>query len=122
MATKTSQPKIQHYTFDAQGQKLGRFASTIALHLQGKMEPSFTSNKLPNVTVTIKNIDALDISDKKLTGHVVKRFTGYHGGLKTKSWNELYTGNPAAFFMRVLKYMLPKNKQAVKLLKYLKFE
>jgi large subunit ribosomal protein L13 len=122
MTTQILQPKIRQYTFDAQGEKLGRFASKVAIHLRGKMEPSFASNKLPRVHVTIKNIEKLGISDKKLGDNVVIKYTGYHGGLKTKSWSDSYASNPRKFFMRTLRYMLPKNKQSSQILKFVKFE
>jgi len=73
------QPKGREYVLDAQGYGLGRFATKVAIHLRGKMEPQFAYHKMPNVHVTVKNIDKLDISEKKLSNNMIIRFTGFHG-------------------------------------------
>jgi|GEM_PF-2078401 large subunit ribosomal protein L13 len=122
MKKPLAQQKPRQYVFDANGQILGRFATKVAIHVRGKMEPNFSSNTLPQIYVIIKNIDKLSISDKKMNSHVVIHFTGYPGGLRRKLWNEAYTSNPKKFFLRVVRYMLPKNRQAAKLLKFIKFE
>lgn len=114
--------KNREYHLDAQGQSLGRFASNVAIYLLGKMETDYLAHKKVPTQVFIKNIDKLQISEKKLSKNVSIGFSGYHGGIKEKKWNEAFATNPRKFFLRVLKYMLPKNRQSDQLIKSVKFE
>ncbi len=74
----------QHH-INAAGKKLGRISSEAAKVLLGKHSPQFENNKIADVQVIIENAAKLDISDRKNTGEVRKRYTGYPGGQRVES-------------------------------------
>lgn len=80
----TTETKKREYTFDAEGQSLGRMASEIAMALRGKNEPSFQPNVAPNVVVTINNASKVSLNDSQLKEEY-KRYSGYPGGLRHES-------------------------------------
>jgi len=65
------------YTIDAEGKRLGRLASEVAVLLMGKQLPDFARNKVPSVSVTVDNIDLLDITAKKKAEKTYDHYTGY---------------------------------------------
>ena len=108
MATHTA---TKEYTIDAQGQKLGRMASQIAVLLMGKNLPEFSRNVAPEVSVTINNAGLLDISQKKLDEKIYTRWSGYPSGLKKRSLRKLIDDKGIAAAIEAAVYgMLPGNK------------
>lgn len=99
------------YVIDAQGKKLGRVASEAAKVLMGKNTPDYRPNVAPEVKVRIQNASQLDISEKKLKGKVYTRYTGYPGGLKKETLEEVIDKKTHAEALRRAVYgMLPANK------------
>jgi large subunit ribosomal protein L13 len=120
----TSHPKIKEkkITLDAKGISLGRLASTAAVLVRGKSFANFSPNLMPHVTVVIKNIQDVKITEKKLNSNVHYRFSGYPGGLKSIKWLDGFNKDPQAFFKNTVRNMLPANKLRKDLLKMIKFE
>lgn len=113
--------KIERKTheFDATNKILGRLASEIALLLRGKHKPSFVPYIDAGDSVMVKNIAALKVTGRKLTQKVYKHSSGYLGGLKTKSLQELMQKNPAWVLHKAVERMLPNNKLRKGMLKRL---
>lgn len=107
---------------DATDRPIGRLASEVAERVRGKDQPSFLHHQLPKVRVIIENIKHVKISNKKLTENRIWRHSGYPGGMKSKSWNELYQKGPDVLFMHVIKNMIPKNKLSKEVLKRISFK
>lgn len=80
----TTETKKREYTFDAEGQSLGRLSSEIAMALRGKNEPDFQAHIAPNVTVTINNASKVLLNASQLKAEY-KRYSGYPGGLRHES-------------------------------------
>ena len=95
---------------NAEGQQLGRLASKVAFHLQGKNKANYQPNKVGETTVIIDNLLKINIPKKKLKQKIYYHHTGYIGHLKEKKLKELWEENPAETFKSIVRPMLPKNK------------
>lgn len=99
------------YTIDAQGQRLGRLASEVAVLLMGKQLPDFARNKVAPVSVTVENIDLLDIAPKKKEEKKYDHYTGYPGGRREYNMDKVIADKGhAEVFSKAVYGMLPGNK------------
>ena len=105
---------------DAKGESLGRLASHIASLLQGKDKPSYLPYKDEGCTVEVKNLSQVRITGKKLETKLYWHYTGYPGGIRSKSMGELWGKDPADVLHRAVFGMLPKNKFRTARMKRLK--
>ena len=102
---------IKEYTLDATGKKLGRLATEIAVLLIGKNEPEYRANVLPDVKVVITSVDKLDIDHKKATTKKYLRYSGYPGGLREETLEEMKGKKGLEEVLKKAVYgMLPINK------------
>lgn len=108
----------RHIFLDAEGQSLGRLASNVARTLRGKHRPDFTPNLLPGVHVTVKNLRKLRLGVRQLE-RPVRHFSGYPGGLKSDSFENVFRRNPDQAFRRVVRRMLPDNRLRQRMLRFL---
>lgn len=95
---------------DATDQVLGRLASRVALVLRGKNKPNFTPHIDCGDNVIIVNADKVKLTGKKLTDKVYVRHTGYPGGQRFSTPEELFASRPTAVVEHAIKGMLPKNR------------
>ena len=95
---------------DADGQTLGRLASKVAILLRGKHKPNFTPHVDCGDNVIIINAEKITLSGNKWNDKTYIRHTGYPGGQRKLSANELFAKNPAKLVEKSVKGMLPKNK------------
>jgi len=115
MTTETTQ-----HTVDAQGQRLGRFASQIAVLLMGKDRPDFAHNTIAPVTVTVNNASLMDIDNKKKDTKIYDRYSGYPGGRKEQTMREVIEKKGYAPLIENAVYgMLPGNKLRKQIMKNL---
>lgn len=101
-------------TIDAKNKKLGRLASQAAIALRGKTSAAFLPHGTVLPKVIVKNVDAIDFSEKKLKEKKFWRYSGYPGGRKVKSAWEVARKNSAGWRIEVFKHavfgMLPRNR------------
>ena len=95
---------------DAEGEVLGRLASKVAKLIRGKYKPNFTPHVDCGDNVVIINAEKIKLTGKKWTDKVYMRHTGYPGGQKTLTANELFGKDPVRLVENAVKGMLPKNK------------
>jgi large subunit ribosomal protein L13 len=101
---------------------LGRIAARIALILRGKHKASFTPHINCGDHIVIINADKIKITGKKLEQKIFYWHTGYAGGIKEKTWDEIKKGKkPQDLIKKAIERMLPKesplaNEQYNKLL------
>ncbi len=108
------------YTIDAQGRSLGRVASEAAHVLMGKNNPDFEKHTVADVKVTILNTDTLNISPKKASTKIYTHYTGYPGGLRKQTLENLKEKKGVEEVLRKAVYgMLPGNKLRAKIMKNL---
>jgi large subunit ribosomal protein L13 len=108
------------YIVDAKGQVLGRLASEIAKVIRGKNKPVFTPNFDTGDYVVVINASQVKVTGKRELLKTYSHHSGYPGGLKTKSFEELIVKKPEYIIESAVKGMLPKNRLGNKLIKKLK--
>ncbi len=104
---------------DADGQTLGRLASKVAVLLRGKHKPNYTPHVDCGDNVIIVNAEKITLSGNKWADKTYVRHTGYPGGQRTLSANDLFAKNPATLVEKSVKGMLPKNKLGAELFRNL---
>ena len=95
---------------DAEGQTLGRLASKVAILLRGKHKPNFTPHVDCGDNVIVINASKVNLTGKKWEDKKYIRYTGYPGGQRSLSANQLFAKNPSSIIEKSVKGMLPKNK------------
>ncbi|MEL6811264.1 MAG: 50S ribosomal protein L13 [Bacteroidota bacterium] len=105
---------------DADGQTLGRLASEVAKLLRGKHKPNFTPHVDCGDNVVITNAAKINLTGKKWEAKEYIRHTGYPGGQRSLTAQELYDKDPTRLVEKAVKGMLPKNKLGAALFRNLK--
>jgi|TARA_B100000795_G_C22533035_1_gene335870 large subunit ribosomal protein L13 len=95
---------------DAEGQTLGRLASTIARLVRGKHKTGFTPHVDCGDNVVVINAEKVTLTGNKSTEKRYIRYTGYPGGQRILSADQLLAKHPTALVEKAVKGMLPKNK------------
>ena len=98
------------FLVDAEGETLGRLTSRIAIVLRGKHKTNFTPHDDCGDNVIVINAEKIVLSGKKWTDKKYIRHTGYPGGQRSQSAQELMNKNPIALVEKAVKGMLPKNR------------
>lgn len=95
---------------DAEGEILGRMASKVAKLLRGKYKPNFTPHVDCGDNVIVINAEKIKLSGKKWEQKTYTRYTGYPGGQRSRTAQELFAKKPESLVEKAVKGMLPKNK------------
>lgn len=95
---------------DAENQILGRLASISAKFLRGKYKPNFTPHVDCGDNVIIINAEKIQLTGNKWTDKQYVRYTGYPGGQRFRTPEEMLAKKPAAIIEHAIKGMLPKNR------------
>lgn len=116
---KTKKPSWK--VIDAQGEIVGRLATKIADMLRGKDTPEYTPSVDSGDYVVVINADKVVFTGDKMENKVYARYTGWIGGYKTTTPQELLNKNKAEHIIELaVKGMLPKNKLSRQIIKKLK--
>lgn len=108
---------------DASGRRLGRLASEIAVKLLGKDRLDYAPNKVMPVEVRVKNAHKLDIPPKRMKEKEYQRHSGYPGGRKIKTMEEVIEDKGYGEVIRhAVRGMLPKNRLQKKRMQHLIIE
>ena len=102
--------KEQWYVVDATGEVVGRLASRVAAVLRGKMTPRFHPAVSPCTHVIVINADKARLTGRKMREKVYQRHSGYPGGFKEISAEDLEKKKPGEIVRRAVKGMLPKTR------------
>jgi large subunit ribosomal protein L13 len=105
---------------DATGQTLGRLATQIADALRGKRKPTYTPHIDTGDFVVVINAEKIAVSGNKREDKLYHRHSGYPGGLKTRTLNDMLERRPEEVIRLAVKGMLPRNRIARKQLTKLK--
>ncbi|MCU0472803.1 MAG: 50S ribosomal protein L13 [Bacteroidales bacterium] len=95
---------------DAEGAVLGRFASLVASMLRGKNKTNFTPHVDCGDNVVVINAEKVVLTGDKWSGKEYVRHTGYPGGQRFTTAEELLKKNPIGLVEKAVKGMLPKNR------------
>ena len=102
--------KKEWFLVDAEGETLGRLTSRVAMVLRGKHKTNFTPHDDCGDNVVIINAEKIVLSGKKWTDKIYIRHTGYPGGQRTQTAQDLMDKKPVALVEKAVRGMLPKNK------------
>lgn len=108
-SAKKKDIKRKWYLVDAEGKTLGRMATQVAIVLRGKHKPAFTPHVDTGDHVVVVNAGKVRLTGDKLRKKLYYRHSGYPGGLKCDTAEDLLRRNPAALVEKAIKGMLPKN-------------
>lgn len=110
----------QWHVIDATDVVLGRLASQVATLLRGKHKPTYAPHVDTGDFVIIVNADKVALTGNKRLQKVEYRHSGYAGGLRSTSYDELFAKNPRRVVEKAVKGMLPKGRLGRKMLSKLK--
>ena len=108
------------YLVNAEGKTLGRMATRIATVLIGKRKVTFAPDQLSGDQVVVINAREVHVTGKKPEQKIYKHYSGYPGGLKTYTYEELMAKKPEEIITRAVSRMLPKNKLGREMLRRLR--
>lgn len=109
-STKASEIKRDWYFVDARDLILGRLASKLAGLLQGKHKPYYVPHLDCGDYVVVVNASLVKVTGKKRGDKVYSHHSGYPGGLKQATFNELMAKDPTIVIRKAVFGMLPDNK------------
>lgn len=108
------------WLIDADGKILGRLATEISILLRGKRNPRYSGFLDAGDFVVVVNAEKIKVSGKKLEQKKYYSHTGYPGGIKEKTLQELLDKKPEEVIRKAVWGMVPKNKLNRAILKKLK--
>jgi large subunit ribosomal protein L13 len=112
--------KKKWHIVDAEGKTVGRLATKVAMTLMGKDKPQFTPHADSGDFVIVVNAEKVNFTGKKWNQKTYYRHTGYPGGLKSITAENLLKKSPEEIIRKAVWGMLPKNKWQDRLIKRLK--
>ena len=94
---------------DARGQTLGRLAVNLARVLRGKHRPTYTPHALCGDQVIVINAAEIVVTGAKRTDKIYDRYSGYPGGRRERTYQELVDRDPTAPLREAVRGMLQHN-------------
>ena len=110
VSTKPADVVRDWYVIDAEDMVLGRLATRIATVLRGKHKASFTPHVDTGDHVIVINAEKVVLTGNKLSDKHYHRYSGYFGGLKSRSAADVRANDSERMFQQAVKGMLPKNR------------
>ena len=97
---------------DAADKTLGRLATQIADLLRGKGKPTYTPHVDTGDFVIVVNAEKIAVTGNKRADKRYYRHTGYPGGLKSRTLEEMLARRPEEVIRKAVKGMMPRNRLA----------
>lgn len=110
----------QWRVIDAKGKVLGRLATEIANILRGKDQAMYTPHTDSGDYVVVINASDIVLTGDKWDQKEYISNSGYIGGKKVKTAQELFDRDPSRLIQLAVKRMLPKNRLSRAIFKKLK--
>ncbi|HNX80648.1 MAG TPA: 50S ribosomal protein L13 [Candidatus Omnitrophota bacterium] len=125
MNTKTYLPKKEDikkvwYIVDASDKILGRLATKVAVVLRGKHKAIFTPNMDTGDGVIVINAAKIKVTGRKMTQKVYRRYSGYPGGKREVTLENMLAKRPETVIRLAVQRMLPQGPLGRDLVKKLK--
>lgn len=117
--TKLKDIKREWHIVDVKEKVLGRIATGISQLLMGKNKPYFVPNLDCGDHVVVINAAKIEVTGKKAKQKMYGRYSGYPGGLKLKSFEQVQKEDPERIVFEAVAGMLPQNKLKDSMLKRL---
>ncbi|HUA65639.1 MAG TPA: 50S ribosomal protein L13 [Alphaproteobacteria bacterium] len=122
---KTHLPKVnvnerKWHVIDADGAVLGRLAAQVADILRGKNKAVYTPHLDAGDFVVVINAEKVRVTGKKETDKEYMTYSGWKGGEKYATVEQIRARHPELLIERAVKGMIPKNRLGRVLLTKLK--
>ena len=118
---KKDQITSSWYEIDAKNAVVGRLATVISKIIRGKNKTTYTPHMDDGDFVVVKNIEQIRFTGKKFQNKKYYKHTGYPGGIKETSPQNLQRRNKSQEILKfAVKRMLPDGPLAKKQLSKLK--
>lgn len=111
--------KHNWYVVDGTNQTVGRMCAKIAAVLRGKNKAYYTPHVDCGDYVVVTNVEKVVFTGNKLEQKIYDTFSGYPGGRKEETADNLMKRRPEVVIERAVKGMLPKNRLGRKMYKKL---
>jgi large subunit ribosomal protein L13 len=105
---------------DATGKTLGRLATQIADTLRGKRKPEYTPHCDVGDFVIVVNAEKVSVTGNKRQEKRYYRHSGFPGGLRSRTFEEMIERRPEEVLRLAVKGMLPRNRLGRQQLRKLK--
>jgi large subunit ribosomal protein L13 len=105
---------------DATGKTLGRLATQIADTLRGKRKPQYTPHCDVGDFVIVVNAEKVSVTGNKRQEKRYYRHSGFPGGLRSRTFEEMIARRPEEVLRLAVKGMLPRNRLGRQQLRKLK--
>ena len=125
LSYRTQTPKADQITkewllVDAENEVVGRLASKVAALLRGKYKTNFTPHLDCGDNVIVINAEKIIFTGSKMDGKEYVHYSGYPGGQKKATPNEMLRKKPAYIIEEAVRGMLPKNRLGAELFRNLR--
>ncbi len=117
---KSGEVAAKWLVVDAEDKILGRLATKVAMILMGKHRPEYTPHVDTGDFVVIINAEKIRMTGKKWTSKQYDWYTGYPGGHKSYSAEEMREKHPHKIVFEAVRRMLPKTRLGKQMLTKLK--
>lgn len=106
---KPGEVEQRWWLVDAEGKRVGRLASDLAMILMGKHRPTYTPHIDTGDYVVVINAEKVEFGGKKWEQKEYRWYTGYTG-LKTETAENRRERRPELILEEAVRRMLPKTK------------
>ncbi|ABM04581.1 MAG: large subunit ribosomal protein L13 [Psychromonas sp.] len=106
---KPAEVKRDWFVVDAEGKTLGRLATEIALRLRGKHKAEYTPHVDTGDYIIVINAEKITVTGNKAKGKIYYHHTGFIGGIKAISFEDLIKRAPERVIEKAVKGMLPRG-------------
>ena len=118
--TKPADRVYKWHVIDAEGERLGRLATRVAVLLMGKHRPDYSRHQLAGDFVIVVNATKIEFSGNKRATKIYYRHSGYIGHLRERTLDQMMTKFPTRVIEQAVKGMLPRNRLGRQMLRRLK--
>lgn len=105
---------------DAKGQAVGRLAARISRILSGKTRADYTPHTETGDGVIVVNASQAIMTGNKAKNKMYKFYSGYPGGLRQVSYENMMKKDPTHALTHAVKGMLPKSRLGRNMLTHLR--
>jgi len=119
-STKAKDVERRWHVIDASGKTLGKLATQVANLLMGKHKPTYDPYLDTGDFVIVLNATKVKVTGKKPKQKTYYRHSGYPGGIKAETYEELMATHPTRIIEHAVKGMLPHNRLGRAMYKKLK--
>lgn len=107
---KTADVKREWVVVDAKDRILGQVATEVATKLMGKHRPTYTPHNESGDYVIVINAKEVQVTRNKAKNKIYYSYSGYAGGLKKTTFEEMQALHPERIIEKAVYGMLPDNR------------